>query len=67
MAISSIGARRLNPLASEGCKDIVVRNIPAQLLKDYDEAIKSKYPGGRSEAIRDHMQKTVEEWKLARH
>lgn len=53
-------------MASEGCKDIVVRNIPTHLLKDYDEAIKGKYPGGRSEAIRDHMQKTVEEWKLTR-
>jgi metal-responsive CopG/Arc/MetJ family transcriptional regulator len=54
-------------LASESCKDILVRNIPVQLLKDYNEAIKNKYSGGRSEAIRDHMRKTVEEWKFARH
>jgi metal-responsive CopG/Arc/MetJ family transcriptional regulator len=32
--------------------EIIVRNVPSQLLKDFDQAITGVYPGGRSQAIR---------------
>jgi metal-responsive CopG/Arc/MetJ family transcriptional regulator len=39
--------------------EIIVRNVPSQLLKDFDQAITGVYPGGRSEAIRDLIRQFI--------
>lgn len=50
-------------MPSEACFDVEIRNVPKKLLEDFDKAIKHRYPGGRSEAVRDLMQKFVRENK----
>jgi metal-responsive CopG/Arc/MetJ family transcriptional regulator len=50
-------------LTSEDLIDVVVKNVPNRLLEDFDDAIKTKYPGGRSEAIRDLMRLFVRQEK----
>lgn len=50
-------------MAKEGLTDIQVRNIPDRLLREFDEATKKDYPGGRSEAIRDLMRRFIRENK----
>jgi metal-responsive CopG/Arc/MetJ family transcriptional regulator len=48
-------------LAKLGCVDIQVRNIPISLLEEFDnKVVKSSYPAGRSEAIRDLMRRKIE-------
>ena len=49
-------------MASEGFTDVMVRSVPKQLLKDFDEAIKGEYPS-RAEALRDLMRQFVREQK----
>jgi metal-responsive CopG/Arc/MetJ family transcriptional regulator len=45
--------------------DIQVRNVPKQLLGDFDRiVVKPFYPGGRSAAIRDLIDKAVKAKKL---
>ena len=47
-----------------GCVDIQVRNIPISLLEEFDnKVVKSSYPAGRSEAIRDLMRREIEKIK----
>jgi metal-responsive CopG/Arc/MetJ family transcriptional regulator len=51
-------------MAKENVVDIVIRNVPEKLLREFDEKIvKPNYPGGRSEAIRDLMRKRILERK----
>ncbi|MEM2107968.1 MAG: hypothetical protein QXL10_01610 [Candidatus Bathyarchaeia archaeon] len=46
----------------EDCVDMQIRNVPLELLAQFDERIVKKlYPGGRSEAIRDLMRKAIQE------
>lgn len=47
-------------MASEGFTDVLVRSVPKQLLKEFDETIEGEYPS-RSEAIRDLMRQKVRE------
>lgn len=48
----------------ETCADLIVRNVPLQLLNDFDILIVEKFfPGGRSEAIRDLIRKAIQEQK----
>ena len=47
-------------MASEGFTDVMVRSVPKQLLKEFDEAIKGEYPS-RAEALRDLMRQKVRE------
>ncbi len=42
--------------------DVVVHNVPKDLLDEFDElVVKKSYPGGRSEALRDCMRKAIQE------
>lgn len=43
--------------------DIQVRNIPISLLEEFDKVVKSSYPAGRGEAIRDLMRREIEKIK----
>ena len=46
----------------QGFEFMLVRDIPAELLKDFDENIvKPFYPGGHSEAVRDLIRKSIQE------
>ena len=46
----------------QGFEFILVRDIPAELLKEFDEKIvKPFYHGGHSEAVRDLMRKSIQE------
>ena len=47
-------------MASEGFTDVMVRSVPKQLLKDFDEAIEGEYPS-RAEAIRYLMRQFLRE------
>lgn len=51
-------------MASEGFTDVMVRSVPKQLLKDFDEAIEDEYPS-RAEALRDLMRRFIREKKEA--
>ena len=45
----------------QGYVDIQIRNIPIRLLEEFDSIIvKSSYPAGRAEAIRDLMRREIE-------
>jgi len=49
-------------LSKDGFVDIQVRNVPVQLLEEFDKVVvKRFYPGGRSEAVRDLMRKFIRE------
>jgi len=51
-------------MAKESCVDIQVRNIPKKLLEEFDETVvKTLFPGGRAEAIRDLMRRAIQEQK----
>lgn len=42
--------------------EFTVRNVPQELLEEFDAKVVEKlYPGGRSEAIRDLMRKAIRE------
>ena len=46
----------------QGFEFMLIRDIPAELLKDFDEKIvKPFYPGGHSEAVQDLMRKSIQE------
>jgi hypothetical protein len=46
----------------QGFEFMLVRDIPAELLKEFDEKIvKPFYPSGHSEAVQDLMRKTIRE------
>jgi hypothetical protein len=46
----------------QGFEFMLVRDIPAELLKEFDEKIvKPFYPGGHSEAVQDLMRKSIQE------
>jgi len=46
----------------QGFEFMLVRDIPAELLKEFDEKIvKPFYSGGHSEAVQDLMRKTIRE------
>jgi metal-responsive CopG/Arc/MetJ family transcriptional regulator len=51
-------------LSKEGFVDIQVRNVPVQLLEEFDKVVvKRFYPGGRSEAVRALMRKFIRDYK----
>ena len=46
----------------QGFEFMLVRDIPAELLKEFDKKIvKPFYPGGHSDAVQDLMRKTIRE------
>lgn len=48
----------------QGFEFMLVRDIPAELLREFDKKIvKPFYPGGHSEAVQDLMRKTLREQK----
>ncbi len=48
-------------MSTSGNVNFSVHNVPAELLEEFDQAIASIYPGGRSEAIRDLIRKFVKD------
>jgi hypothetical protein len=48
--------------SEQGFEFMLIRNIPAELLKEFDEKIvKPFYPGGHSKAVQDLMRQTIRE------
>ncbi len=48
-------------MAKENCQEVQIKNIPQQLLKEFDAEIVPDFPGGRSEAIRTLMRDALRE------
>jgi metal-responsive CopG/Arc/MetJ family transcriptional regulator len=42
-------------LPKDGFSNIIVHNIATGVLKEFDDQVKTKFPGGRNEAIRHLM------------
>ncbi len=54
----------LHEKREKGLDFVLVRDIPLELLREFEENIvKSFYPGGLNQAIKDLMQKAVQERK----